>query len=51
MRKKVTSVWVDPDFKKLLKHKAVDEGVSLTDLTKSITDITIDPFKKKEKKQ
>jgi phage terminase large subunit-like protein len=49
-RKEITFMWVDTEFKKMLKHKAVEEGVTLTDLTKSITDVTIDPFKKDKRR-
>ena len=49
-RKEITFMWVDTDFKKMLKHRAVEEGVTLTDLTKCITDVTLDPFKKEKRR-
>jgi len=47
-RKTRKQIWVHEDFHKLLKHKSIDEGSNILDLTEHAEDIIVNPLKKRK---
>jgi len=47
-----TYIWVHPEFKKSLKHKAADQNKSVFELTKEMArDFGVNPFDSKKKRE
>jgi len=50
MRSKRVQMWVDPEFKKAMKHRAADEGTSIEEATRKMAEAE-DEFIRRNKRK